>query len=165
VSAGVSVLSTARTMSGPAEGGPAPQAVAAVIDSLRRGVRLVVVDLARHLGPEVHAVLDVATLVVIVVPAEVRAAAAAAHVASQVTGRVVDVRLLVRGPSPSGLPAEAIAEQVGLPLQGWLPAEPGLAEALDRGDLPARSGRGPLARACRALLDELVPARSTAVKA
>jgi hypothetical protein len=64
---------------------------------------------------------------------------------------------VVRGPAPSGLSATLIASSLGLPLAGYLPAEPKLAEALERGEPPAHRGRGPLARFCGAVLDEVLP--------
>jgi secretion/DNA translocation related CpaE-like protein len=155
VIAGVHVLSWARVTDTPDDPGPAPETVACVVDALRRGTSLVVLDVPRHADARVSAALTQVGLAVLLVPAEVRAAGAAAQVAAWLTRQVGDVALLVRGPSPSGLPAEVIADLVGLPLLGWLPGEAGLAEALDRGDRPAQTGRGPLARACRDLLVRL----------
>jgi hypothetical protein len=64
----------------------------------------------------------------------------------------------VRGPAPSDLEAEVVAESLGLPLSGYCKAEPGLAGALDRGEPPGRS-RGPLSRLADQLLEELVQGR------
>ena len=36
-------------------------------------------------------------------------------------------------------------------------AEPRLDERLERGEAPGRSGKGPLAQACEALLSDLLP--------
>jgi hypothetical protein len=96
------------------------------------------------------------------VPAEVRAAAAAGRVAAAVRRLVPDVRVVVRGPAPSGLTSALVAESVGLPLAGWLKPEPGLARGLERGEPPAASGRGPLAALCRSLLDGLAGRRAAA---
>lgn len=160
VIAGVHVLSWARTAEAPDDPGPAPETVVCVVDALRRGTSLVVLDLPRHADVRASAVLEQVSLAVLIVPAEVRAAGAAGQVAAWLTRQGAQVGLLVRGPSPSGLSAEVIADLVGLPLLGWLPAEPGLAEALDRGDRPAHAGRGPLARTCRDLLARLGVAAS-----
>jgi hypothetical protein len=73
-------------------------------------------------------------------------------VAARLACRVVDVRLVVRGPSPARLTDRVVARELGLPLAGWLPPEPGLAAAQERGEPPGRSGRGPLARLCAELL-------------
>jgi hypothetical protein len=59
---------------------------------------------------------------------------------------------VVRGPAPTGLPAEAVADALGLPLAGSLRPEPGLAAALDRGDVPPVRPRGPLAALSAQLL-------------
>jgi hypothetical protein len=75
---------------------------------------------------------------------------------------VADIGVVVRGPAPSGLTAEVVAESLGLPLAGWLRPEPGLERSLERGDAPAGSGRGPLAALCRSLLDGLASARAVA---
>jgi hypothetical protein len=88
-----------------------------------------------------------------VVPAEIRAAAAAARVASEVTRFADDVRVVVRGPAPAGLDAIDVANALGLPLAGQLKAEPDIAAALERGEVPAGRGRGPLAEFCRRFLE------------
>jgi len=123
----------------------APQAVAAVIASAAEDGDLVVVDLPRHVDDVGRAVLAAARTVYVVVPAEVRAAAAAARVVAALEPLAADVSLVVRGPAPTGLPAEAVADSLGLPLAGELKAEPGLPAALDRGDVPPMRPRGPLA--------------------
>jgi secretion/DNA translocation related CpaE-like protein len=123
----------------------APQAVAAVIGSAAEDGDLVVVDLPRHVDDVSRAVLAVARTVYVVVPAEVRAAAAAARVVAALEPLAADLSLVVRGPAPTGLPAEAVADSLGLPLAGELKAEPGLPAALDRGDVPPMRPRGPLA--------------------
>ena len=121
----------------------------------RRGCDLTVVDLPRRADAAGEEALDVATTTLLVVPAEIRATAAAARVAGALTMACADVRLVVRGPAPSGLPAEVIASSLGLPLAGSIAAEPHLAEAIERGEPPARRGRGPLAQFCSQFLDDL----------
>jgi secretion/DNA translocation related CpaE-like protein len=139
--AGLSFVGWERTA--PAE--VAPQAVAAVMGSAAEDGDLVVVDLPRHLDEVSRTVLAVARTVYVVVPAEVRAAAAAARVVAGLESLAADVSLVVRGPAPTGLPAEAVADSLGLPLAGELKPEPGLPAALDRGDVPPMRPRGPLA--------------------
>jgi secretion/DNA translocation related CpaE-like protein len=150
---GLTVLSCDRgdTLSIPAD------AMRAVLGAGRRGNDLVVVDLPRRLDAATEEALSAAGLVLLVVPAEVRAAAAAARVAAAVSAVASPLQVVVRGPSPSGLSAALIASSLGLPLAGYLPPEPRLAEALERGEPPASRGRGPLAKLCGDLLDELVP--------
>lgn len=132
--------------------GPEPDALAAVVDAGRRGGDTVVCDLPRHPGPAADAALARADLTVVVVPAEVRAAAAARRVADAVRGRCRRLSVVVRGPAPGGLSAEQVATLVGSPL---------LAAARPDGRLPARlengglgpAVRGPLARVAGEVLD------------
>ena len=133
-------------------------AVSSVLSAGRLGSDLVVVDLPRALDDSGLAVLAQAATTLLVVPAEVRAAAAAARVATQVCAVARDVRLVVRGPAPTGLSADEIARTLALPLAAELRPEPGLAVDLDRGEAPARRGRGPLAETCSELLADLLHA-------
>ena len=67
--------------------------------------------------------------------------------------------VVVRGPAPSALDAEVVAQALGLPLAGRCRPEPGLASALERGDPPGRT-RGPLATLADALLADVAGSRS-----
>ncbi len=151
--AGLSVLSWDR---GSATAVP-EQAMVAVLTAGRRSHDLVVVDLPRAVDDAGRAVLSVATTVLLVVPAEVRAAAAASRVAASVGLLCRDLRVVVRGPAPSGLAGVAVAAALGLPLLGHLRPEPGLEIALERGEPPGRRGRGPLSELCGRLVAELAP--------
>lgn len=155
---GLSVLSWDR---GPADAVPL-EALEAVLSAGRRAHELVVVDLPRSLDEPGRAVLAAATTTVLVVPTEVRAAAAASRVAAAVGSLCVDLRLVTRGPSPSGLAGDQVARALGLPLLAELKPEPGIDAALEHGDPPAQRGRGPLSVACSRLLDELLPAARAA---
>lgn len=132
------------------------EAVQAVLAAARRSCDLVVVDLPRALDDGTREVLASASTTLLVVPAEVRAAASAARVAAQAALLCRDVRLVVRGPAPSGLQGREVARALALPLAGELRAEPGLALALERGEPPGSRGRSPLAGFCDALLRDLV---------
>ncbi|GAC1442953.1 MAG: septum formation initiator [Mycobacteriales bacterium] len=134
-----------------------PEAMEAVLAAGRRSCELVVADLPRTLDDAARIALSLASRVLLVVPAEVRAAAAAARMATQLAPHCADLRLVVRGPSPSGLSSEQIAQTVGLPLAGFLRPEPGLDLALERGVPPGHRARGPLAALCESLLAELLP--------
>ncbi len=139
------------------------EAARAILAAAASAHDLVVADLPRQPGAVADVVLAMADVVLLVVPAEVRAVAAAARVAAYVGLRPQDVRVVVRGPAPSGLTGAAVASSLGLPLAGRLRPEPGLAASLERGEAPARTGRGPLADLCRSLLGELtVPRRAAA---
>jgi secretion/DNA translocation related CpaE-like protein len=131
------------------------EAMSSVLSAAARECDLVVVDLPRRFDDATHVVLANADVTLLVVPAEIRAAAAAARIAGQVTRVSDDVRLVVRGPAPGGLDAADIGAALGLPLAGRLKAEPDLAAALERGEVPAGRGRGPLAEFCRRLLVSL----------
>jgi secretion/DNA translocation related CpaE-like protein len=138
----------------------AADVMAGVLDAAARASDLVVADLPRRFDEATRAVLAVADLVLIITPAEVRAAAATARVASEVRPHAADVRLVVRGPAPGGLRASEVATAVGLPLAGELRPEPDLAACLERGEAPAGRGAGPLARLCARLLAELASDRA-----
>ena len=130
-------------------------AMSSVLAAAARVREVVVVDLPRSIGEPARIALAASDLVLIVVPAEIRAAAAAARVATEVMRFADDVQIVVRGPAPGGLDATDIASSLGLPLAGQLKAEPDLAVALERGEVPAGRGRGPLAEFCRRLLASL----------
>jgi hypothetical protein len=103
-------------------------------------------------------VLRAATTTLLVVPAEVRAVASTRRLLPELLARSDDLRLVVRGPAPGGLTGDLVADALGPPLALWLGPEPDLDRRLDHGLPPARERRSPLARGCRALLSELVPA-------
>jgi secretion/DNA translocation related CpaE-like protein len=139
------------------DGGAVPgEAMASLLDAGRRGSDLVVVDLPRHLADASRVALDEADVALLVVPAELRATASAHRVLSLVREHCADVRLLVRGPAPSGLDADSVSQALGVPLAGQVRAEPGLAAALERGDPPGRRTKGPLAGFCAGFLDGLL---------
>ena len=148
---GLSVLSSGR---GDALRVP-PQAMRSVLAAATRMSDLVVVDLPRHVDAAAEQALTAAAITLLVVPAEVRAAAAAGRVAVGVGLTARDVRVVVRGPAPAGLTAPHVADALALPLAGWLPAEPGLDAALEGGEPPGRSRHSPLANLCRELLGDL----------
>ena len=151
--AGLSVLSWDR-----GDAGAVPvEAVRAVLSAGRRANELVVVDLPRTLDDCGRAVLASATTVLLVVPKEVRAAAAASRVAAGIALLCRDLRVVARGPSPTGLTGAQVALALGLPLAGEVRAEPGLDVALERGEAPGRRGRGPLSVLCSRLVEDLLP--------
>lgn len=66
-----------------------------------------------------------------------------------------DLRVVVRGPSPTGIRAHLVAQTFALPLAGYLEEEPGIDVALDHGDAPGISS-GPPAEFCDRLVAELL---------
>ncbi len=155
---GLSVLSAGR---GDALTVPAP-AMRSVLGAAARMSDLTVVDLPRTVDAAAEQALTVASVTLLVVPAEVRAAAAAGRVAVAVGLTARDVRVVVRGPAPAGLTASVVADTLALPLAGWLAPEPRLDEALERGEPPGRGGRSPLGSFCRELLGDLGAVRRRA---
>lgn len=162
------LLSFARDPAGPAE--PADsmlsvpgEAMAATLDAARRGRDVIIVDLPRHLDDAAALALQAADRTILVVPAELRATAAAARVAAMVSLHCDDLALVVRGPAPGRLKAREVARALGLPLAGSLRPESSLCQALERGEAPAAAGHGPLAELCRRLIADLTGTASEAV--
>ncbi len=136
--------------------GVPPEAVRAVVDAAVRGFDVVVLDLPRRLDPSVVPALAACDLVLVVVPAEVRAVAAASRVVQVISAHARELRVVVRGPAPSGLTAPGVAEHLDLPLAGRLRPEPNLHRHQERGHPPAVTGRGPLAVLAAGLLADLL---------
>lgn len=134
----------------------APDAAGAVLAAARRACDLVVLDLPRWPDPAAEQAIGLCSSVLLVVPAEVRAVAAAARVAVGLTTLAADVRVVTRGPSSSGLSGPDVAAALGLPLGAHLAAEPRLAGQLDRGEPPGLDEKGPLVQGCGRLLDTLL---------
>ncbi|MEU6084253.1 septum site-determining protein Ssd [Streptomyces sp. NPDC047108] len=122
-----------------------PEAMRAVLSAARRRGGAVVVDLPRRVDDGVAEALTQLDVGLLVVPAELRAVAAAHRVASSVGLVVRDLRVVVRGPCGSGLDDEEIARLLDLPLAGELAAEPGLLGAFGAGAPPGSNVKGPLA--------------------
>jgi secretion/DNA translocation related CpaE-like protein len=136
-------------------------AMRSVLEEGRRRCRLVVVDLPRSVDPISMLALSAAHRTYLVVPAQVRAIAAGAQLASTLRRLTTDVQAVIRGPAPSGLSVQAIARTLALPIAGTLRVEPGLARDYERG-VPPGQPRGPLVRLCAHLLDDLLGAEHRA---
>lgn len=133
---------------------PEPEAVSAVLQAVRRAGETVVCDLSRPIDDGSRAALEHADLAIIVVPAEVRACAAARLVARRLLDHGASPRLVIRGPAPGGLIPADVADAVELPVLTAMRPEPDLARILDRGEFRVRT-HGPLAKAARATLRAL----------
>lgn len=143
-----------RVLASGALGKSAPTAGAAraVVDAGRRAGDLVVCDLARSASAATDAILEIADMVALVVPATVRACIAAEKVAAWASERNPNQGLVVRGPAPGGLRAADIADVLGLPLLASMRADRALTGMLEHGGL--RLGRrSPLAAAAESVLD------------
>ncbi|MEU4677575.1 septum site-determining protein Ssd [Micromonospora sp. NPDC023737] len=136
---------------------PAP-AMAATLDAARRGRDFVAVDLPRQLDDAAVTALQAADRAYLVVPAELRAIAAASRVAAAAALHCTDLAVIVRGPAPGRLRADEVARALGLPLAGTLRPEPAIVRGLERGEAPAATGRGPLAALCQRIVAELTGA-------
>ncbi|GAA0648816.1 septum formation initiator [Streptomyces thermocarboxydovorans] len=138
-----------------------PQAVRAVLAAARRGGGTVVADLPRRVDEAVAEVLAQLDIGLLVVPAELRAVAAAKRVSSAVRMVLRDLRVAVRGPYAPGLDDHEVARLLDLPLAGDVPVEPALQRAHQPARPPAASGRGPLAHFCKEFWERaLVEART-----
>jgi secretion/DNA translocation related CpaE-like protein len=134
-----------------------PPAMRSVLGAARRRGGLVVLDLPRRIDDAVTEALVQTDVGLLVVPAELRAVAAATRVASRMGLLLGDLRVVARGPFTSGLDDTEIARLVGLPLAGELPPEPDLLRTQDLGRPPGAATHGPLARFCSAFLAEALP--------
>ena len=123
-----------------------------VLSALTREDSLVVVDLGRHTGPLSRAVLSVTTTAVLLVPARVRAVAAASTLLKRLDHLRDELCLVVRRPSPAGLDESTIARVLDLPLIGTLPHDGRRAEWEENGLPP--STKGGWARVSDAVLDD-----------
>ena len=147
----LSVLSWGR---GVLTGIPAA-AMRAVLLAGLRGHDVVVVDLPRHLDAAAQeAALHVDHLLVLL-PAHVRAVAAAQRVLVSLPEASAHLGVVVRGPGPTGLDGPLVAGSLGAPLLGEMRPERGLTESLDLGLGPFPRRRGPLRTTCLDLLDRL----------
>lgn len=134
--------------------GPAPDAVAAVVEAGRRTGEIVVCDVPRQLDMAAWAAIDRCDLAVIVTPAEVRATLTAERLANELKARGVSPQLIVRGPAPGGLQSADVTNAAKVPALATMKPEPRLAVSLDRGVFHPRDN-GPLATAASATLTAL----------
>ncbi|WP_250029186.1 septum site-determining protein Ssd [Paractinoplanes maris] len=149
------------------EGSPSlpPEAMAATIDAGRRARDVIVVDLPRRLDDAGVLALECADQAVLIVPAEVRASAAAARVVAMVRAHRSELSLVVRGPAPGRLRARDVASALGLPLIGTLRPEAAIPQRIEHGLPPAADGKGPLAELCRRMIADLQRDATAAVAA
>ncbi len=139
-------------------GEPVPvsdEAVRALLDAAARGFDLVIADVPRYPGDIGRAALSAAAATFLLVPAEVRATVAAAGIAATFRRYTTDLRLVVQGPAPGGLTAEAIAHALDIPSAGTYDRDRRLPAAVEEGDLQRACRRGPLADFCTKTLADL----------
>jgi secretion/DNA translocation related CpaE-like protein len=133
---------------------PADASVAVAAGAVR-GFDLVVLDLPRSLASVAPAWLRCIDLGLVILPANLRAVAAASRVVNSLEVAVSRAQAVVRAGGDSGPDADAVADSLQLPLLGELRAEPGLAAAMLRGEPPGLRARGPLARLAGRVLQGL----------
>lgn len=141
------------------------EAMASTIDAGRRARDVIVVDLPRRLDDAGVLALECADQAVLIVPAEVRATAAAARVVAMVREHRRELSLVVRGPAPGKLRAREVASALGLPLIGTLRPELAICQGIEHGRPPAADGKGHLAQLCRRMLADLLRDATAAVAA
>ncbi|MBW8806445.1 MAG: P-loop NTPase [Catenulisporales bacterium] len=159
---GLPVLTWPRTRTDVPLPAVGAEPVRAVLNALNQAGDLVVVDLPRSVDEAATEALALATTALIVVPAEVRASAAASQLAAAVRLITSDLRVVVRLPAPGGLePLDITDVMGGLPLAGVIAADRRLSAAAEHGLPPGSSARGTLSAFCRTFLDDLfgAPAR------
>ncbi|MGI8696220.1 MAG: septum site-determining protein Ssd [Mycobacteriales bacterium] len=159
--AGVSVLSAIRPdgQADDPDGDPIPADVArAVVTAAAASGDIVIADLPRQLTPAALVLLAVAQQSLVVVPAEVRATAAAARVVASARPHTSRMAVVVRAPGPARLPPVRVAEVLGLPLAAVIPSTPRLAVRIERGEFTV-GRRSALRAACRDVLGDVVMRR------
>lgn len=134
-----------------------PQAMRAVLAAARRRGGVVVVDLPRRVDEAVAEALSQVDVGLLVVPAELRALAAAGRVVASARMVLRDLRMVAREVPGQELEDEEIARLLGLPLAGELPWEPDLSVELARGEPPGASQRGVLGRFCAEFWERALP--------
>ncbi|NUR32054.1 MAG: hypothetical protein HOV83_40460, partial [Catenulispora sp.] len=153
---GLPVLTWPRTRTDIALPAVGAEPARAVLGALTQASDLVVVDLPRTLDEAATEALALATTALIVVPAEVRASAAASQLAAAVRLITPDLRVVVRLPAPGGLePLDITDVMGGLPLAGVIGADRRLSAAAEHGEPPGSSARGSVSAFCRAFLDDV----------
>jgi len=130
------------------------EAMQSVLDAGRRTHDLVVIDLPRQLDEVTGHAVAQCDLTLIVVPAEVRAVAAAQQVARELQDYTATGQVVVRGAGPGRLGAATVCEALDLPLAGELSFQPALPAALERAQRD-RLTRGSLGRLCLQVLARL----------
>lgn len=125
-----------------------PEVAVEVFAAARRGADHLVLDLPRHLDPASAGLVPRCDRVVLVVGDSVPAVAAAAKVTARLRRLHEGVCLVVRT-AGAGLPVEAVASTLGLPLVADFPSRRRVPEQVELGLGPVAGRRGPLARAAR----------------
>ena len=126
-----------------------------VVSSLRSGGDTVVADVPRIPSDAGDRVLELADLIVLITPADVRGCCAAQRQTEKLRAAGSPMGLVVRGPSPGGLGGDDLAAVLGVPLIGTLRPQSRISADLEAGRAPGADPRSPFGRVCRAVLAEV----------
>ncbi|HEX4655704.1 MAG TPA: septum site-determining protein Ssd [Mycobacteriales bacterium] len=162
---GMTILSTGSRLRGresPMHSLPDRRAVSSVIDAGRRGGGVVVADLPRGSAESVDAVVAACTVLLLVVPAEVRAVAAATSVGRRVQSLCADVRTVVRLDQRCRLRERDVVNALGFAHAATVRTESGVTAAIDRAQLPAWLRRARMGRTARSLAGVILTSGSGA---
>jgi secretion/DNA translocation related CpaE-like protein len=139
-----------------------PEAASSVLDAAARGTATVILDLPRRLDVGTEVLLGGCDELILVVPATVRATAAAARVVARVSGVVATPGLVVREAGSPRLAAGDVGAALGLPVRAMLANDRAIATAAQQGKPPLSRRRGALHECCRSVLSTLSPALAAA---
>ncbi|SDT72490.1 helicase/secretion neighborhood CpaE-like protein [Actinoplanes derwentensis] len=131
------------------------EAMAATLHAAQRARDVIVADLPRQLDAAAVLALQAAHRTLLVVPAELRAAASARRTADTVREHCENLAVVVRGPAPGKLRPRDISTALHLPLAGTIRPEKTVCQGIEEGLAPTATGRGPLAALCLRLISDL----------
>lgn len=130
-----------------------------VLSAGRRGFETVVLDLPRHHDALVDETISRCDHVVLVSTLTVPGVSSAARVARRLPPSSPQRHLVTRG-SRGGVTPESVSRLLRIPLAAAMTDQRGLDEAITLGAGPARSRRGTLARAARAVAEDVLSPRA-----
>jgi secretion/DNA translocation related CpaE-like protein len=128
------------------------EAIETVMTAASHAFTAIVIDIARLPSRATQRLLDASETSVVVVPADVRAVAAAASLMASMGRWLGAPQLVVRDPGGGRLAAKDVAASLGLPLVATLRSEPAVQAAAQRGEPPMRRGRCVLSQVCADVL-------------
>ena len=128
------------------------EAIETVLTAASHTFTTIVIDSARLPSRATQCLLEAGEMSVVVVPADVRAVAAAASLMASMGRWLCAPQLVVRDPGGGRLAAKDVAASLGLPLVATLRSEPAVQAAAQRGEPPARRGRCSLSQVCADVL-------------
>ncbi len=132
-----------------------------VLSAGGRGFDAVVLDLPRHPDPVVLEAVSRCDHLLLVSTLTVAGVASATRVAHLLPSGGPARHLVTRG-NRAGVTPEAASRLLRIPLLAAMGPQRGLDEAVDLGAGPGHSRRGPLGRAARTAVEQLLPARRLA---